>query len=520
MRKPLRALRGPTLRAMVARMAVVAFALILGIVAIRVVGQRLSTARYHAAAITQVDRIQPALLLRVELTNAQAAVQGYVLTGSEPRYLDDFERATRQYLTSFAVVERQNRALPDVESVVTRLGALANDWFFVAKQVVFLADAGHTRAATLLARGRLLPFVHQHQLLIQVLRRRRLDAIAEADRWSALSYWLSNAAIGLGGVLVVLFAALLTQRVLKPLETLRAATARIAKGLPGEPVPLPRRNDEIRGLAESFNAMEHDLAVARHQLEARAAELEMANRLKTELVANVSHELRTPLSAIIGYAQLLLDETYASLKDFERADMEIILTSAQHLLVVINDLLDMSRIESGRLELAKQAVDLRGIIQQVCDESQAGARAKGLRLEYDIPDTALTAVCDPVRVRQILVNIVGNAVKFTLSGGVRVRALERADVCEIAVEDTGPGIPHEDLPKIWEQFHQVDGSLTRRAGGTGLGLAITRELVLLHEGTVTCDSVVGVGSTFTVRLPGARRDQRDLLVSKIHPGSG
>jgi signal transduction histidine kinase len=266
--------------------------------------------------------------------------------------------------------------------------------------------------------------------------------------------------------------------------------------------------------------MEHDLAIARHQLEARAAELETANRLKTELVANVSHELRTPLSAIIGYAQLLLDEEYASLEEFERADMEIILTSAQHLLVVINDLLDMSRIESGRLELTKQAVDLRGIVQQVCDEAQAGARAKGLRLDYDVPETALAASCDPVRVRQILVNLVGNAVKFTVSGSVRVRALQRADVCEIAVEDTGPGIPQEDIPRIWEQFHQVDGSLTRRAGGTGLGLAITRELVLLHEGTVTCDSVVGVGSTFTVRLPVARGDQRNLLASKLHPGSG
>jgi signal transduction histidine kinase len=503
---------------MVARMAVVAFALILGIVAIRVVGQRLSTARYHAAAITQVARIEPALLLRVEVTNAQAAVQGYVLTG-ETRYLDDFARATGQYLTSFGVVERQNRALPDVTAAVTRLGALANDWLFVARQVVDLANAGQTRAATLLARGRLTPFIHQHQLLLQVLRRRRLNAIDEADRWAALSYWLSNAAIGLGGVLVVLFSALLTQRVLKPLATLRAATARIATGLPGEPVPLPRHNDEIRELAESVNAMEHDLAVARHQLEARAADLERANRLKTELVANVSHELRTPLSAIIGYAQLLLDATYASLQDSERADMEIILTSAQHLLLVINDLLDMSRIESGRLELTKQVTDLRRIIQQVCDESQPGARAKGLRLEFHVPNAALTAVCDPVRVRQILVNLVGNAVKFTSSGSVRVRALERADVCEIAVEDTGPGIPQEDIPRIWEQFHQVDGSLTRRAGGTGLGLAITRELVLQHEGTITCDSVVGVGSTFTVRLPGSRADQRELPASKVYPGS-
>jgi signal transduction histidine kinase len=164
---------------------------------------------------------------------------------------------------------------------------------------------------------------------------------------------------------------------------------------------------------------------------------------------------------------------------------------------------------------------IRPLIDEIMKTLALRAQQKGLELACRVaPETPESLCGDPGRLRQVLVNLVGNAVKFTVNGTVRVRALQRADVCEIAVEDTGPGIPQEDIPRIWEQFHQVDGSLTRRAGGTGLGLAITRELVLLHDGTVTCDSVVGVGSTFTVRLPVASAGRRDLLVSKFHPGSG
>jgi protein-histidine pros-kinase len=274
--------------------------------------------------------------------------------------------------------------------------------------------------------------------------------------------------------------------------------------MPGA-VELPRRPDEIHDLAVAFTTMERDLGAARRQLEARAAELEQANRLKSELVANVSHELRTPLSAIIGYSQLLLDESYASLGERERGDLTTVLTSAEHLLVVINDLLDVSRIEAGRLEIRPLVTDLREVARQACQAVERQARDKGLALECRMPDEPVWAFCDPDRLRQVLLNLVGNAVKFTYEGSVTLEAASDGDWAEVTVADTGVGIPDDQLPRIWEQFHQVDGSLTRRAGGTGLGLAITRQLVLAHGGTIGCRSEVGAGSTFTVRLPAHER---------------
>lgn len=239
-------------------------------------------------------------------------------------------------------------------------------------------------------------------------------------------------------------------------------------------------------------------------LRSREAALQ-ATRLKSRFLANVSHELRTPLNAVLGMASLAL-ETPAS--DGQREFLETIRSSAARLLVLVNDLLDLSKIEARKLTLETVAFPLRPALEEALAVVAARAREKGLLLSSDVaPEVPVWAQGDPLRLRQVLTNILDNAVKFTESGsvGVDVRAGSAPDEVVFRVSDTGIGVPEEARERIFESFVQADGSTTRRYGGTGLGLAISRHIAELMGGSLTLASEEGKGSTFTlaVRLPRA-----------------
>jgi len=244
------------------------------------------------------------------------------------------------------------------------------------------------------------------------------------------------------------------------------------------------------------------------QLQARQAEIESKNRdleradqMKSEFLANMSHELRTPLNAIIGFSELLQEQFYGPLNKEQDGYLSNIRGAGEHLLSLINDILDLSKIEAGRMELNLDAVDLPQILEASITILKEKAYHNSVQLSVDVGDTgAVTA--DPRKLKQILYNLLSNAVKFTPSGGaVSLTAHIHGEVAAIAVTDTGTGISAEDQGKLFHEFSQVDGSLSRRHEGTGLGLALTKRLVELHGGTITVHSTPGVGSTFTVRLP-------------------
>ncbi len=247
-----------------------------------------------------------------------------------------------------------------------------------------------------------------------------------------------------------------------------------------------------------------------------------ANRLKSEFLANVSHELRTPLNAIIGYSELILTGIYGEMTDKQTDRLERVYSSGKHLLTLINDILDLSEIESGRMKLATQALNIKHLIIETTLDGKSQAEEKGLTFTLDIADDISRMNIDANRIRQVIVNLVGNALKFTEKGSIVVMAnlvkVTEGDTSpkvyppssiqltdglwlQIAVEDTGIGIPPENHQTIFDTFRQVDGSTIREYEGTGLGLAITRRITELHGGRIWVESQPGVGSIFRVLIP-------------------
>jgi signal transduction histidine kinase len=230
-------------------------------------------------------------------------------------------------------------------------------------------------------------------------------------------------------------------------------------------------------------------------------ELERANQLKSQFLARMSHELRTPLSAIMGFSDLLLEGGSGELNGEQEDDVREIASAGRLLLDVINDILDLSRIEAGRMRLEMLPVRLGPLLADVASALRPLARGKALELRVEVECEDPPVLADPLRVRQVVTNLVSNGLKFTPIGWVVIHLRTRAGMAEVSVVDTGIGIPEEALESVFEEFTQVDGSSTRGFSGSGLGLSIARRLVELHDGTIGVESEVGVGSRFWFRLP-------------------
>ena len=232
-----------------------------------------------------------------------------------------------------------------------------------------------------------------------------------------------------------------------------------------------------------------------------AERLKEVDRLKSQFLANMSHELRTPLNSIIGFSRVILKGIDGPITNMQRQDLEAIYNSGQHLLGLINDILDISKIEAGKMELSFEPVDLAEVIRGVMSTAVALVKDKPVELQQSVPEDLPTIIADGRRIRQVLLNLVSNAAKFTDEGFIRVEVQADEEFVTISVADSGIGIPQEKLPKIFEAFTQVDSSPSRKYGGTGLGLTISKSFVELHGGRIWAESEVGKGSTFYITLP-------------------
>lgn len=304
-------------------------------------------------------------------------------------------------------------------------------------------------------------------------------------------------------------------------DELREEVAKRTSELEETNAELHESKDDLQKSLQQVMALNNELQTNREELSKRNDDLASANvrlremdRLKSEFLANMSHELRTPLTAIIGFSELLVDRVMGEINDEQAGCIENVLTSGQHLLKLINDILDLSKIEAGKMELHLETFELSFIIDFVRKTISSLAEKKGLALKVDIAEDIPHIYADPGKIKQLLINLVGNAIKFTPEGGTITIGAEFKDGCFIiSVADTGIGIRQEDRDRIFQEFQQAEGSTSREYGGTGLGLTLTRKLTEMHGGKIELESEHGKGSKFTVYIP-MRIEKRAPMPSK------
>ena len=300
--------------------------------------------------------------------------------------------------------------------------------------------------------------------------------------------------------------------ILKPVSRLSRTMDRVAATQDYDARVNKSVNDEFGQLVDRFNTMLDEIQRRDKRLESAAAEMEAArdfaeaaNMTKTKFIANMSHELRTPLNAIIGYTEMVIEDLEETGQDTQVSDLNRILVAARHLLGLINDVLDVAKIEAGKLEIHPVPTQLPLLIEEAVEAVRPTATRNDSTLSIDIAADVGPAYLDPTRFKQCLLNLLSNACKFTSAGDVSLRASimreTRGDVLVIEVEDTGIGIAEDHCKQLFEPFVQIDGSMTRSQGGSGLGLAITRDLLQAMGGEISVSSTLGEGSCFTMSVP-------------------
>ena len=327
--------------------------------------------------------------------------------------------------------------------------------------------------------------------------------------------------IKIAGLAALLFI-IIYRSVTRHLQTLARDVSNLKPGSVPTPITLQRkvRHDELDTLVDSINrfrreradvenALLRDIAERKrveatlYKTEGDLSEVAEASRHKSQFVANMSHELRTPLNAILGYIELILDNLYGETPDKMRKVLDRVQQNGRHLLGLINDVLDLSKIEAGKLSLTLADFSLEHVVHNVFVAVEPLANEKKLALDMHVPPGLPVVHGDEQRITQVLLNLLGNAIKFTDTGAITVTVATEAasDALTIAVHDTGRGISAGDQRAIFEEFRQVDSSVTKDKGGTGLGLAIARRLVEMHGGKLWVESKLGEGATFFVTLP-------------------
>jgi signal transduction histidine kinase len=243
------------------------------------------------------------------------------------------------------------------------------------------------------------------------------------------------------------------------------------------------------------------------EIQETSRQLAEASQHKSQFLANMSHELRTPLNAILGYTELIIDGVYGATSEKVQAVLKRVETNGKHLLGLINDVLDFSKIEAGQLKLSLDDYSIKDVVHNVFSAVEPLAAKKQLDFKVEIPPDIPPSRGDERRLTQVLLNLVGNAIKFTDSGRVAIKVAADNGSLSVAVHDTGPGIAPGDQEKLFEEFQQADNSITKTKGGTGLGLAISRRIVELHGGRLWVESRKGYGSVFTFTVPAIAKPQ-------------
>jgi signal transduction histidine kinase len=321
------------------------------------------------------------------------------------------------------------------------------------------------------------------------------NALIAENRAAFTASQLTFVGVAIVGILLALLLGYaLSWSVIGPIKRMESRLGAIASGDFSGHVDVPNR-DELGSLATNINAMNDQLGRV-------YGELETASRHKSEFLANMSHELRTPLNAIIGFSEVLREEMAGPLNETQQQYIQDVLEAGQHLLSLINDILDLAKVEAGRMELALGEVSINDTLESGLTMHRARADRNNITLTLTIDPDLGVVIADERKVRQVVFNLLSNAVKFTPSGGrVEVSATRHDGFVEIAVADTGPGISAADRERIFEEFQQASGPAAGSIEGTGLGLTLSKRFVELHGGRLWVESELDEGTTFRFTLP-------------------
>jgi len=344
---------------------------------------------------------------------------------------------------------------------------------------------------------------------VVVAEQPRDEVLAPVYQTLVRTIWVMGA-----GLLAAIAASyFLARRLVRPILELRGGAEKIAGGDLATRIRISS-GDEVEGLAREFNRMADQLQDYTTGLERKVAEktaeLEMANRHKSEFLANMSHELRTPLNAIIGFSEVLKERMFGELNPKQLEYVRDIFGSGQHLLSLINDILDLTKVESGHMELDAREFSVRAAIHNCCTLIRERALRKRLRLESHVFEDVGNWRADERKFKQVVLNLLSNAVKFTPAAGeVRIVVRVEGDTLVVAVSDSGVGVAPEDHERIFHSFQQAASDEEVRREGSGLGLALSRRLVERHGGTLVVASTPGRGATFVARFPKLGAEKAD-----------
>jgi signal transduction histidine kinase len=367
----------------------------------------------------------------------------------------------------------------------------------IVTHVVELIRAGRAAEAREIQAAQAAPLADRlERLTNQLVNKAEADVVAgietskqayENSQWIVIAFALGSIVLALGLGYVISWS------LIGPVKKIEPQLNQVAAGEFAPRVAVVNR-DELGTLAANVNKMSDELGQLYAQLEA-------ASKHKSQFLANMSHELRTPLNAILGYTELMVDGAYGEPSEKTLGVLKRLESNGRHLLGLINDVLDLSKIEAGQLVLELSEYSVQDIAQTVRSTLEPLATDKKLAFKIEVAPELPPGRGDGRRLTQVLINLVGNAIKFTDAGEVAIKAAATDGSFHLSVCDTGPGVSAADQAKLFQEFQQADNSITRKKGGTGLGLAISKRIIEMHGGRIWIDSVVGQGSTFSFTVP-------------------
>jgi signal transduction histidine kinase len=476
---------------LVAFLAIVALMLVAGVVGLRA----LSDVNKRSEDMVQLQR----KIAAYRQLNHDTIGQLYSVASSLLKPEDRRLEATLRQLNQFGYdLDRLQFVAQDEKELFARVRKDYEEFIRVVTQVVELIRSDKTAEGQELQLTQATPLADRlERLTNELVNKAEADMVAGIEA-SHAAYLTSRRAVMAFSLLSIVLALLLgysiSSSIVRPVQQMEARMAEIAAGDFSKRVEVPN-HDELGALAAGLNRMSAEVGRL-------YGELEAASQHKSEFLANMSHELRTPLNAVIGFSEVLREKMFGELNDKQLEYVQDIHASGRHLLSLINDILDLSKIEAGKVELELSQFDLPNTIDGTLTLVRERAARHGLEMGLSLDDRLGAVVADERKVRQILLNLLSNAVKFTADGGrIDVGAGLRDGAVEISVSDTGVGIAPEDQDAIFEEFRQVGGDHAGKREGTGLGLTLARKFVELHGGRIRVESAVGKGSTFTFTLP-------------------